>query len=83
LATSRNSIGGHSQDYADLPRDNRRQTNSFRDSRGITNSAALCAVGWQDGEYLMTPFGHLADGNPYEMYVPPDSGPEEAAPRAS
>jgi hypothetical protein len=43
----------------------------------------LCAVGWQDGEYLMTPFGHLADGNPYEMYVPPDSGPQKAAPIAS
>lgn len=31
----------------------------------------LCAVGWQDGEYLMTPSGHLADGDPYQMYVPP------------
>jgi len=31
----------------------------------------LCAVG-RDGEaYLMTPFGHLAPGNPYEAYVPP------------
>jgi hypothetical protein len=37
----------------------------------------ICAVGWQDGqhggEYLMTPFGHLADGNPYELYIPPDA----------
>jgi Family of unknown function (DUF6117) len=40
----------------------------------------LCAVGWRDGEHLMTPFGHLADGNPYEMYIPPDSDPEAAAP---
>jgi hypothetical protein len=37
----------------------------------------LTAVGWQDGEhggeYVMTPFGHLADGNPYELYIPPDA----------
>jgi hypothetical protein len=34
----------------------------------------LTAVGWQDGEYVMTPFGHIADANPYELYVPPESG---------
>lgn len=39
----------------------------------------LCAVGWQDGQYVMTPFGHLADGNPYELYVPP-LGDSETAP---
>ncbi len=43
----------------------------------------LCAVGSQDGEYVMTPFGHLADRNPYEMYMPPDPGPEAAAPKTS
>ncbi|MDP3674308.1 MAG: DUF6117 family protein [Novosphingobium sp.] len=31
----------------------------------------LCAVGRDDDEYVMTPFGHLADGNPFELYVPP------------
>ena len=31
----------------------------------------LCAVGRNDEAYLMTPFGHLAPGNPYEAYVPP------------
>lgn len=31
----------------------------------------ICAVTQDIGEYLMTPFGHLADGNPFEMYVPP------------
>jgi Family of unknown function (DUF6117) len=31
----------------------------------------VCAVGRQDGDYVMSPFGHLADGNPYEAYVPP------------
>ncbi|MBP2449586.1 DUF6117 family protein [Rhizobium leguminosarum] len=32
----------------------------------------LCAVGRSDGEYVFTPFGHLADGNPYDFYLPPD-----------
>ena len=31
----------------------------------------LCAVGRDAGDYVMTPFGHLADGNPFELYVPP------------
>lgn len=32
----------------------------------------LCAVGRSDGKYVFTPFGHLADGNPYDAYLPPD-----------
>ncbi|WP_105422318.1 MULTISPECIES: DUF6117 family protein [Neorhizobium] len=32
----------------------------------------LCAVGGTDGEYDFTPFGHLADGNPYDPYLPPN-----------
>ena len=31
----------------------------------------LCAVGRNDGDFVMTPFGHLAPGNPYDAYVPP------------
>ena len=31
----------------------------------------LCAVGRDTGDYVMTPFGHLAPGNPYEAYTPP------------
>lgn len=35
----------------------------------------LCAVGRElgqdDGDYVMTPFGHLAPGNPYDAYAPP------------
>ena len=35
----------------------------------------LCAVGREEGDeegdYVMTPFGHLATGNPYDAYVPP------------
>lgn len=34
--------------------------------------ALLCAVGFDDGEYLITPFAELADGNPFELYDPPD-----------
>lgn len=30
----------------------------------------ICAVGRDDEEFLFTPFGHLADGNPYEAYLP-------------
>lgn len=32
----------------------------------------LCAVGRDRGDYLFTPFGHLAAGNPYETYLPHD-----------
>jgi hypothetical protein len=34
----------------------------------------LCAVGREDGDYVFMPFGHLADGNPYNAYLPPDPG---------
>lgn len=35
----------------------------------------ICAVGRAKGEYLMTPFGHLHDGDPYEAYVPAGGTP--------
>ena len=31
----------------------------------------ICAVGREDQAYLMTPFGHLQEGNPFDAYVPP------------
>jgi hypothetical protein len=31
----------------------------------------IVAVGRVDGDYVMTPFGHLCDSNPYEAYCPP------------
>lgn len=31
----------------------------------------ICAVGRDGEEFLFTPFGHLAEGNPYDAYVPP------------
>ncbi len=33
----------------------------------------LCAVGRDGGDYVMTPFGHLAPGNPFEAYLPPEA----------
>ncbi len=39
----------------------------------------ICAVG-RDGTDF-TPFGHLADGNPYDAYAPPSPTlPDEPAP---
>jgi len=37
----------------------------------------LCAVGRGDRDYLLTPFGHLHDGNPFEAYLPPGGVPSE------
>lgn len=31
----------------------------------------ICAVGRNGSDYVMTPFGHLVEGNPYDAYVPP------------
>ncbi len=31
----------------------------------------LCAVARRGGEAVLTPFGHLADGNPFELCDPP------------
>jgi len=31
----------------------------------------ICAVGREGSSYVMTPFGHLHDGNPFEAYMPP------------
>jgi hypothetical protein len=35
----------------------------------------ICAVGRAGADYVFTPFGHLADGDPFELYRPPDSTP--------
>ncbi len=31
----------------------------------------ICAVGRDGVDYVFTPFGHLADGNTYDAYLPP------------
>ena len=43
----------------------------------------LCAVGRDGGEYLMTPFGHLAPDNPFEAYVPPRLPPDAGEPASA
>jgi len=35
----------------------------------------LCAVGREGDNYLMTPFGHLHEGNPFMAYILPDCEP--------
>lgn len=34
----------------------------------------ICAVGRDGTDYVFTPFGHLAEGNPFDAYRPPDPG---------
>ncbi len=41
------------------------------DARTGETRFILCAVSQGSGEVVLTPFGHLADGNPYELYAPP------------
>ena len=31
----------------------------------------ICAVGRDGGDFVFMPFGHLADGNPFDAYLPP------------
>ena len=31
----------------------------------------ICAVGRDGTDFLFTPFGHLADGNPFDASLPP------------
>ncbi len=33
---------------------------------------AICAIGFADGVYEITPFAVLIDGNPFELFNPPD-----------
>ncbi|ESY71798.1 hypothetical protein X743_18895 [Mesorhizobium sp. LNHC252B00] len=31
----------------------------------------ICAAGRDGADFVFMPFGHLADGNPYDAYLPP------------
>ncbi|KVK54316.1 hypothetical protein BCY90_15685 [Agrobacterium deltaense] len=42
------------------------------DARTEEPRFVLCAVGGDGGDRVFTPFGHLAAGNPYDAYFPPD-----------
>ncbi len=33
----------------------------------------ICAVGRDGDKFVFTPFGHLADGNPFEIYSSPEA----------
>ena len=33
----------------------------------------ICAVGRDGTDFLFTPFGHLADGNAFDAYLPPSA----------
>lgn len=39
---------------------------------------ALCAVNQDNGEYEFVPMAIMVDGNPYELYLPPEM--DDAAP---
>jgi hypothetical protein len=40
----------------------------------------LCAIARGGAEYTLTPFGHLAPGNPYEAYKPPGTSSDSGEP---
>jgi hypothetical protein len=42
------------------------------DARTREPRYVLCAVGRNGPDRVFTPFGHLAEGNPFEDYFPPD-----------
>lgn len=48
------------------------------DARSGAPRYVLCAVGFDGASYCMTPFGHLADGNPFELYRPPEDPAQPA-----
>ncbi|GGN59165.1 hypothetical protein GCM10011349_39390 [Novosphingobium indicum] len=34
----------------------------------------VTAVGRDGDDFVITPFGHLQEGNPFDAYIPPDPG---------
>jgi len=45
-----------------------------RDAHTGVPRYVVTAVGRDGDDYVMTPFGHLHDGNPFDAYIPPDPG---------
>ena len=43
---------------------------SATDAETGEHRAIIVAVAWDGAEYRITPFGHLAPGNPYDAYIP-------------
>ena len=40
----------------------------------------ICAVGRAGTDFVFTPFGHLADGNPFDAYLPPSQTMPDRSP---
>ena len=40
----------------------------------------ICAIARDRADYVITPFGHLAPGNPYEAYESPLADPDPGGP---
>jgi hypothetical protein len=38
----------------------------------------ICAVGRDGTDFVFTPFGHLAGGNPFDAYMPPSASLPDA-----
>ncbi|GFM31296.1 DUF6117 family protein [Novosphingobium sp. PY1] len=45
-----------------------------RDAQTGVARYVVTAVGRDGDDYVMTPFGHLQEGNPFDAYLPPDPG---------
>jgi hypothetical protein len=43
----------------------------------------ICAVGRDGTDFVFAPFGHLADGNPYDAYLPPSETLPDRSPTRS
>lgn len=35
--------------------------------------AAVCSVGQEGGDFIITPFAVMVEGNPFELFDPPDT----------
>jgi Family of unknown function (DUF6117) len=45
-------------------------------SSGLTRHVIVAVNRDRDGNYLVMPFGHLHDGDPFEFYQPPEPTPD-------
>lgn len=42
-----------------------------RDALTLAPLYVICAAAYDGETYTITPFGHLADGDPFQAYLPP------------
>lgn len=65
---------GHKRNFETLKRaaaDGNLALMECTDAKTSEVRIVICAVSQVHDEYVMTPFGHLCNGNPYEEYLPP------------